>query len=171
MSDVSHEISVEHGLEHDLDAVSPEHDVSPVNSLTIAAFAAAFGGFGLLLTRVGGVAAGLAMLIAALGALLLAALFFFAVLRPLYRSQSSSSPTATDLLSAVGRVTVALPDQGVGEISLNQGGTRFSLPARSQDGSAIALGRQVAILRLKKGVAYVVDLQSGSVELTSGESG
>lgn len=52
-------------------------------------------------------------------------------------------------------VTQPIPAAGDGEIAYEADGRRFTVPARSWDGTAIAAGTEVAIERVEAGVAYV----------------
>lgn len=170
------DVEVDHGaaLDHDLaaDASGLDHDlanvihgagaaaahVSPFNSLTIAAFSVSLGAIGLLGLRYLGLGAWQSFGFSFLGALALAAGFFFSIVRPLYRSQSSSLPDIDELVRSPAHVRTAIPAAGVGEVVYVAGGSRFTMPARSAEETAIASGTRVAILRIRKGVAYVVPL-------------
>ncbi len=162
-----HDVAVGHGggLGHDVDGGSAGgHEagggmhVSPFNSLTIAAFSVSLGALGLLGLRVGSLGAWQSLAFALVGGFVLAGGFFMAVVRPLYRSQTSSVPDIDEVLRAPARVRTPIPAGGTGEIVFVAGGRRSSLPARTEDGSEIAGGIQVAILHIRKGVAYVVPL-------------
>ncbi len=163
---VDHDVAGGHGgLEHDtVDGSSGGHEagagvhVSPFNSLTIAAFSVSLGALGLLGLRVGNLGAWQSFAFALTGGLLLAAGFFMAIVRPLYRSQTSSVADIDEVLRTPARVRTPIPAGGTGEIVFVAGGRRSSLPARTEDGSEIAGGVQVAILHIRKGVAYVVPL-------------
>lgn len=52
-------------------------------------------------------------------------------------------------------VTRGIPADGAGEIAYEADGRRWTVPARSWDAQAIALGAEVAIDRVEGGVAYV----------------
>jgi hypothetical protein len=169
--DVDHGAVVDHdwdadasGLDHDLAAnaahgagVSAVH-VSPFNSLTIAAFSVSLGAIGLIGLRYLGLGAWQSLGFSFLGALALAAGFFLSIVRPLYRSQSTSLPDINELVRAPAQVRTAIPAAGVGEVVYVAGATRFTMPARSAEETAIASGTRVAILHIRKGVADVVPL-------------
>jgi hypothetical protein len=132
--------------------------VSPFNSLTIAAFSATLGALGLIGYRVVGLGAWLSFAGAFAGALVAAMIFFWLVVRPLYRSESSSAPTMSAVVRAPADVITTIPALGTGEIVYLAGGSRSTMPARSETGSDILMGTKVAILRVRRGVAYVVPL-------------
>lgn len=162
---VEHDLSVEHEIaaEHELEAGQALHEaigahVSPFNSLTIAAFSAALGGFGLIGLRFAGLPSWLSFIFAFVGALVASTVFFIAVVRPLYSSESTSAPAIGELMRAPAEVRTSIPLDGLGEVIYIAGGSRFVMPARSESGSEIGRGTKVAILRIRKGVAYVVPL-------------
>ena len=180
---LEHEVSLDHGIqvEHEVSAEAAGHDVgeaavhvSVFNSLTIAAFLAALGGLGLIGLKFMALNTWLSFGFAFVGALLLAAILFLAVVRPLYRSENSSSPSIEAVLRAPARVRESIPIAGTGEIEYVAGGSRSVMPARAEDEEkGILKGTEVAILRVRKGVAYVVPLfdeaeQADQPQLPSG---
>ena len=65
--------------------------------------------------------------------------------RILYSQQASSELRMAELRGTRGEVTVAIPENGVGEITLTAGGERTTHIARSADGRAIPAGTEVVI--------------------------
>ena len=63
----------------------------------------------------------------------------------LYSQQASSELRMAGLRGAHGEVTVTIPDNGVGEITLTSGGERTTHIARSADGRSIPAGTEVVI--------------------------
>ncbi|HEX2914235.1 MAG TPA: hypothetical protein VH186_25775 [Chloroflexia bacterium] len=63
-----------------------------------------------------------------------------------------------DLTGTVAKVSGTIFKNGVGEVLFSKHGTRRAVPARSADGSPLALDTQVVILRFENGVAFVDDL-------------
>ena len=55
-------------------------------------------------------------------------------------------------------VTVAIPDRGIGRVLFVAQGKRVSRPARTSDGTALAAGRSVLIVSLRRHVAVVEPL-------------
>lgn len=101
----------------------------------LSVFITAFGGVGAIGVRYGltpgtaslaGVASGFA-----LGSLI----YFFA--RFLYNQQASSDMSVHDLVGRTGRVVVAIPAEGVGQVRLQIGETLVDKIARSHDGQPI----------------------------------
>ena len=132
-----HDVDSGHELGHDGNGGG---HASPLNSLTIAAFPTGLGALGLLGMRVGGLSGLSSFLFALLGALAIAALFFFGVFRPLVRSQSNSTPDIQVLLNAAAVVRVSIPTDGFGEVVLTAGGTLGPVTLSSRPGATGSLG-------------------------------
>jgi membrane-bound ClpP family serine protease len=123
--------------------------VSIFSPTIIAAFITAFGGFGIIFTEIP--ATSKAVVSAPLS--ILAA---FAIAGCLYKllavlfshTQSSSESHVAALVGADANVITPIPEKGVGEIAYVISGTRYTAPARSEDGAAVANGRTVKITRI-----------------------
>lgn len=63
---------------------------------------------------------------------------------------------------ALGRITLEVPDQGVGRVSFVNRGSRVTLPARSLDGRSLPKDTNVLLVEIEDGVALV---EAGSVEV------
>jgi membrane protein implicated in regulation of membrane protease activity len=115
----------------------------------MASFITAFGGFGLVFCQFpatnhalisaplsivgGGLVAGTLMM------------FFSSVFR---HTQSSSESRVMALLGAEASVVSPIPENGVGEIAYVVGGTRYTAPARAENGVPVANGQTVKIARI-----------------------
>ncbi|HEY7474198.1 MAG TPA: hypothetical protein VH679_04255 [Vicinamibacterales bacterium] len=66
----------------------------------------------------------------------------------LYSQQASSEVRMHGLIGAAAEVSVAIPEGGVGQISLSTGGERTDHIARSADGHALRLGTMVVVTSL-----------------------
>jgi len=140
---------------------------SPFNFSTITAFLAWFGGVGYLLTRFSGLWFWLAFLIAAAAGVLGGSIVFFFLVKVLLADDTPLNPADYDMIGVLGRLTSAIRESGMGEISFSQAGVRRSAPARSDDGGAIARDADVVVTRYDKGIAYVrrwEDLNDSSKE-------
>ncbi len=130
--------------------------VSVLSPTIICSFITAFGGFGIIFheipaTRNPVISAPLAVLGGAL-----VASGVLALLRQLFkRTQSSSESRVATLVGAVGTIITPIPANGVGEIAYVQGGTRYTAPARTEDGAAVANGASARITRIAGGQFYV----------------
>jgi len=130
-------------------------EVSPVNFVTLMAFLTWFGGVGYLLTRYSTLLGAFALLLAVLGGLGGAAIIFLFMAKVLAHPDENLDPADYEMVGTLGRLSVGIRAGGTGEIVYTQGGTRKSAAARSEDGSAIEKGSEVAVTRFEKGIAYV----------------
>jgi hypothetical protein len=128
---------------------------SPFNLPTMMAFLTWFGAAGYLVVRNGKVVALLALGIATLAGLCGGAIVFAYLAKFLMKHDKAMDPSDFDMVGTIGRLSVPIRQGGTGEIVYTQGGTRKSLAARSQDGSAIERQEEVVVMRYEKGVAYV----------------
>ena len=123
--------------------------ISFFSPTVLAAFVTAFGAAGLVLshietTRSIWISAPVS---AAAGGLI--ALFTFWIFNTLFqRTQSSSESHVASLAGMVATVISPIPEKGVGEIAYVQGGTRYTAPARTENGLPVSAGASVRITRV-----------------------
>lgn len=122
----------------------------------IASFITAFGGFGLIFSQFAAtkpaiVSAPLSLFggVAVAGAMYC---FFGAIFR---HTQSSSESHVAALLNSEATVITPISANGVGEIAYVVGGTRYTAPARAEDGFFIGNGQTVKIARVVGTQFYV----------------
>ena len=129
---------------------------APVSPTTLAAFITGFGGFGLLfsnweLTKSPYVSAPLSA-----GAGLAAAFGVFLLFQKIFAvTQSSSEAKASEMVGTVGTIITPIPASGVGEIAYVMCGSRYTAPARTEDGTPTANGASVRITRVVGAQCYV----------------
>lgn len=123
--------------------------VSAFSPIVIAAFMTGFGAFGYLLSMVEATRSpALSAPLAAVGAFAFASVIV-ATLRLVFRkTQSSSESQSASVVGTTATLGTGIPENGVGEIVYVQGGTRYTAPARTEDGKAIATGAAVTVTRL-----------------------
>ena len=130
--------------------------ISIFSPTIIAAFITAFGGFGIIFTEIP--ATGRAVVSAPLS--ILAA---FGVAACLYKflgivfshTQGSSESHVAALINTDAHVITTIPEKGVGEIAYVVSGTRYSAPARTENGGSISAGQTVKITRIVGTQFYV----------------
>jgi membrane protein implicated in regulation of membrane protease activity len=130
--------------------------ISFFSPTVLSSFITAFGGFGLLyseipLTRSLWVNAPLAFVSG-----LLVALAVLWGMNKIFRStESSSEGRVAKLIGQTAAIVSPIPASGVGEISYEQAGARYTAPARDEKGGAIAAGQTVKITRIVGTQFYV----------------
>jgi membrane protein implicated in regulation of membrane protease activity len=77
----------------------------------------------------------------------------------LYSQQASSELQMTRLVGQLAEVSVAIPSNGVGQISVSVAGERTEHVARSKDGRAVSRGTEVVVTALR-GDSVVVDVKT-----------
>jgi membrane-bound ClpP family serine protease len=132
--------------------------VSIFSPTVIAAFITAFGGFGLIFsafpkTKPVYLSAPLSVV---------AALFVAGIMVTFLRSvfthtQSSSESHISQIAGTEASIVSPIPENGVGEIAYVVGGSRYTAPARSENGAAIPNGRLVKITRVVGTQFYVAN--------------
>lgn len=130
--------------------------ISIFSPTIIASFITAFGGFGLIFTQFPKTSnAVISAPLSLLGGLAVAGVLLV-FLRMVFRhTQSSSESHVARLVGTEANVITPIPDNGVGEIAYVVGGTRYTAPARGENGVAVANGRTVKITRIAGSQFYV----------------
>jgi hypothetical protein len=119
--------------------------LSPLSPITIATFATSFGGIGLVSTQLFRIPDRFSILLAGVGAAIIAAGMFFFYSQVLVAGQGSSEIRLADVTSKKAEVIVPIPKNGLGQIALVVRGTRSTWSARSIDGEPIPRGALVNI--------------------------
>ena len=86
--------------------------------------------------------------LASICALLVATVLYKFLSMIFSHTQSSSESRVARLAGTEASVVSPIPENGVGEIAYVVGGTRYSAPARTENGTAIANGKLVRITRV-----------------------
>jgi membrane protein implicated in regulation of membrane protease activity len=127
------------GLDHDLDHGGPGFFSTRVMSV----FVTAFGGFGAIATQYGLAPMPASAVAFAGGVLLATPVYFFA--KFLYGQQASTETRSTDLIGQTGRVVVAIPAGGIGQVRCRVGEELVDRIARARDAATIAENAAVVI--------------------------
>jgi len=134
--------------------------VSFFSPTILASFITAFGAFGLILSEVPATASIWLNAPVAFVTALAVALGVLWLMNTLFRkTQGSSEARVGQLLGTKASLASPIPENGVGEISYVFGGSRYSAPARSENGHAIGAGKTVKITRIV-GTQYFVESSS-----------
>jgi hypothetical protein len=133
--------------------------ISPFSPTTICSFITAFGGFGLIFSSIPATrSVWVSTPLSLFGGLVIAgsvlALFSFVF----QKTQSSSEGRIGSLVGSTATVITPIPTSGVGEIAYVQGGSRYTAPAREQNGVAVANGQTVKITRIAESQFFVSTL-------------
>ncbi len=130
--------------------------LSPFSPTTLASFITAFGGFGLIFSKIEAtkspwLSAPLALVCAV--AVAAGVMFLFAFI--FHKTQSSSEVRIGNMVGMTATVITPIPADGVGEIAYVQGGSRSTAPARCELNEVIGSGRTVKVVRIVGSQFYV----------------
>ena len=130
--------------------------ISAFSPTVIASFVTAFGGLGIIFSRIEATSKPwISAPLAALGGVVIAAGVFTVFQKLFSKTQSSSESIVASLVGQEATIISPIPENGVGEIAYVQAGTRYTAPARADDGLSIAAGRSVRITRTVGSQFYV----------------
>ena len=130
--------------------------ISFFSPTVLASFVTAFGAFGLIFTKIPATSSvWVSAPLSALGGGLVAWLIFLLFNSMFKKTQSSSESHVASLAGQTASVISPIPENGVGEIAYVQSGTRYTAPARSEDGKPIGSGQTVKISRIVGAQFYV----------------
>lgn len=130
--------------------------IAPLSPTTIASFVTAFGGLGMILSRIEATRSPLVSLpLSVLGGLLIAAGVFLMFRAVFLRTQSSSESKVASLAGREATVITPIGVGGTGEIAYVDGGVRYTAAARAVGDVAISVGETVVIHRIVGNQFYV----------------
>lgn len=136
--------------------------ISFFSPTVLACFVTAFGACGLILTHIPGTSnMWISAPISAVAGALMALLAFLVFNAMFKKTQSSSESRVASLLGQSASIVTPIPANGVGEIAYVQGGTRYTAPARTENGTPVPAGRPVRITRIM-GSDYFVEIVNGT---------
>lgn len=132
--------------------------ISFFSPTVMASFITAFGALGMIFTKIPATSSlWLSGPLSALGALGIAAGVFWAFNTMFAKTQSSSEAQVATLVGQIASIATPIPKDGVGEIAYVRAGSRYTAPARSEEGEPISAGQPVRITRVI-GNQYWVEL-------------
>ncbi|NDJ86910.1 MAG: hypothetical protein GYB66_13595 [Chloroflexi bacterium] len=142
-------------VDFDADAAA---DATSISFLAVAVFISAFGAFGLAARGIFDAGTAISIIVAAIGGFIfggLAQAFFIYVLSPTTNSMFSQA----SLVGQVAEVTIPIPDDGTGQITLVTQGSRVTYSARAYNQQTIPRGREVRIEKIIGSVATVIPIE------------
>ncbi len=125
------------------------------NAFSIMVFLTWFGATGYLLTRHETFAALVVLVLSVVAGFAGGAIVFMFLTKVLLPHERELTDHETAVEGVVGRVSAPIREGGIGEIVYEQLGARRSVPARSEQGTAIKKNEEVFVVRYEKGVAWV----------------
>lgn len=122
----------------------------------LASFITAFGAFGLIFSEIHATSSVWLHAPISFIAALSVSIFVLWLMNKIFRgTEGSSEGQVAKLIGRTAAIVTPIPENGVGEISYTQGGSRYSAPARAEKGGTIPNGRTVKITRIVGTQFYV----------------
>src|SRR5579864_5995963 len=152
-----------HGAAHSADVHHPgagrQHAsaLSFLNPTAVMLFLLGFGFFGYLFHNfISFEAPILALIVAAIGGIVVAALLLMTIARIFGNSEGATVQDVSDRTGLLGKVSITIQENGLGEIIyISPGGMRKSIPARSIDGRRLERDQEVVVVNYSHGIAEV----------------
>lgn len=130
--------------------------MSVFSPTVIASFITAFGGFGLIFSQFPATSPGIVSApLSVFGGVVVAGAMYFFFGFIFRHTQGSSESRVAALVNTEATVITPISANGVGEIAYVVGGTRYTAPARAEDGFLIGNGQTVKITRVVGTQFYV----------------
>lgn len=130
--------------------------ISFFSPTVLAAFVTSFGACGLILSKIKATeSVWVSAPLSAVIGMLIATAAFFLFNKMFQATQSSSESRVGSLVGQTASIITPIPENGVGEIAYVQGGSRYTAPARTEKGTAVAAGKPVRISRVVGTQFYV----------------
>jgi len=130
--------------------------ISFLSPTVLASFITAFGAFGLIFCKMEATSSvWINAPISFFGALGVAILVFWLFNAMFKKTEGSSESRVAMLVGQTAAIVTPIPENGVGEISYTQAGSRYTAPARNEKGGSIAGGKTVKITRIVGTQFYV----------------
>ncbi|HEU5375992.1 MAG TPA: hypothetical protein VFV38_11170 [Ktedonobacteraceae bacterium] len=127
-----------------------------LNPMSIALFLLGFGFVGYFFHNLTNLAVSLTLILASGGGLIIATLLLLALNRIFANAEGSTEQDVVDRTGMIGKVSITIPEKGLGEIIyLSPGGMRKSIAARSLDGQRLERDQEVVVVNYQQGVAEV----------------
>jgi membrane protein implicated in regulation of membrane protease activity len=136
-------------------AASGGMHISWFNASTVLAFLAWFGGTGYLLTKYSRVVSFLIVLLATFAGFAAGWIVLRFLLKLVGPSDEPLREQDRRIVGALAKVSMAIRENGTGEIIFPLGGSRSCSGARSENGAPIERGAEVVIEKYEHGIAYV----------------
>ena len=132
--------------------------ISLFSPTVIASFITAFGGFGIIFSEIHATSSTVVSVpLSILAAMVVAGGLYKSLSLIFIHTQGSSESHVGRLAGTEASVATPIPENGVGEIAYVVGGSRYTAPARMENGAAVGAGRLVIITRVV-GTQFYVEL-------------
>lgn len=126
-----------------------------INPTMLFSFGAIFFGSGLFFELKTDLVSWLVILISIVISVILVSLLHVFIFAPIKKAEQSTAYSINDYVGKIGTLTVSIPQDGLGQVSIQDVMGYQSYPAKTKDGSAMDEATEVRVIRVEDGVFYV----------------
>lgn len=133
------------------------------NPLVAVSFLTVFGGIGITGTKFFSWSWVIVLVIALGSGILISALLYNLVAKPLYRSENTSDVSRESLLGVQAEVTTDILENGFGTIKYTVNSIRYTAPAKHIDNKSVKQGEKVFICKIESNIFYISELSEALI--------
>ncbi|MDG4657059.1 hypothetical protein P6P90_09270 [Ectobacillus antri] len=130
--------------------------VHPISPIAVLSFFAVLSGSGYILQSITMLSSELILMLSAVIALVLVTCMMLFVIKPLSKAEQSNIVRMNDFIGTFGEVSIAIPEQGLGEIILTRSTGIQNMSAKSVNNEYIPSGTKVLVSDVKDGIVMVL---------------
>lgn len=138
-------------------------EIGFLNPTVILSFIAIFCGAGFIFEYTTELNTIIVSIISALISFALVSLIHMFILVPVSKAEQSTAYSLDELVGQLGKLTVPIPKDGLGQISIERNFGYYSHPAKSSDNQPIAVDSKVRIISVENGVFTVEEYHESSL--------
>lgn len=131
-----------------------------LNPIVAVSFLTVFGGMGIMGVNHFKWNSIVIFIVAAASGVIVSALLYNFVAKPIYRSENTSDVPRGALIGTLGEVTTDILSNGFGTIQYTVNSIRFTAPAKHIEESAVKQGEKVVICKIEDNIFYISEVSS-----------
>lgn len=131
-----------------------------LNPIVAVSFLTVFGGLGILGVNYFKWNDVITLIVAAASGVIVSALLYNFVAKPIYRSENTSNVSREELIGMPAEVTTDILADGFGTIKYTVNSIRFTAPAKHIEEKAVMQGQKVVICKIENNIFYISEISS-----------
>lgn len=131
-----------------------------LNPLVAVSFLTVFGGMGIMGINYFGWNSIIIFVVAAASGIIVSALLYNFVAKPIYRSENTSDVSRAALIGTAAEVTTDILANGFGTIKYTKNSIMFTAPAKHIEEKAVIQGEKVVICKIEDNIFYISEVSS-----------
>lgn len=129
-----------------------------LNPIVAVSFLTVFGGMGILGESYFKWDSIITLICAAVSGIVVSALLYNFVAKPIYRSENTSDVSRAKLIGTAAEVTTDILVDGFGTIAYTVNSLRFNAPSKHIEGKAVKQGQKVVICKIEDNIFYISEI-------------